>query len=89
MDKIRAHQGIGSTRLYLWSFGSGTDGKSPYAGLIMDVSGNLCGTTFFGGAYIRPDGYGLGTVFKLKPPSTEGGRVRVLRPLNRCLLRTV
>ena len=44
--------------LVLHSF-AGSDGANPYAGLIMDVSGNLYGTTYGGGAY------GYGTVFKL------------------------
>jgi uncharacterized repeat protein (TIGR03803 family) len=29
----------------LWSFGNGSDGQDPQAGLIMDASGNLYGTT--------------------------------------------
>jgi uncharacterized repeat protein (TIGR03803 family) len=37
----------------------GTNGKGPYCGLLMDNSGNLYGTTFFGG----PSGFG--TVFEL------------------------
>jgi uncharacterized repeat protein (TIGR03803 family) len=47
----------------LYSFGSssGTDGDSPYAGLIMDTAGNLYGTTRVGGAF------GRGIVFKLSP----------------------
>jgi uncharacterized repeat protein (TIGR03803 family) len=36
------------------------DGAGPDAGLIMDSSGNLYGTTEYGGAYYS------GTVFKLK-----------------------
>ncbi len=45
----------------LHSFGSsGSDGRSPYAGLI-DVKGTLYGTTEFGGAH------GDGTVFALTP----------------------
>jgi uncharacterized repeat protein (TIGR03803 family) len=39
----------------------GSDGSSPYAGLIADATGNLYGTTFGGGAY------GHGTVFELAP----------------------
>ena len=46
----------------LWSFGNGTDGVHPYAGLIFDAAGgNLYGTTFDGGTY------GAGTVFELSP----------------------
>jgi uncharacterized repeat protein (TIGR03803 family) len=49
----------------LHSFGSSsTDGIYPYAGLI-DESGNLYGTTVYGGAY------GYGTVFKLTPKGIE------------------
>ncbi|MGO9266028.1 MAG: choice-of-anchor tandem repeat GloVer-containing protein [Candidatus Binataceae bacterium] len=52
----------------LWSFGSGSaDGQNPYAGLFMDGSGNLYGTTGAGGHY------GGGTVFELTPPTTSGG----------------
>jgi uncharacterized repeat protein (TIGR03803 family) len=43
----------------LHSFGHGTDGASPYAGLITDAAGDLYGTTYGGGAG------GLGTVFEL------------------------
>jgi uncharacterized repeat protein (TIGR03803 family) len=39
----------------------GSDGSSPYAGLIADATGKLYGTTFGGGAY------GHGTVFELAP----------------------
>jgi uncharacterized repeat protein (TIGR03803 family) len=38
-----------------------TDGKYPYAGLVMDASGNLFGTTRGGGKF------GGGTVFELSP----------------------
>jgi uncharacterized repeat protein (TIGR03803 family) len=34
----------------LYSFTGGSDGGSPYAGLIADSKGNLYGTTFQGGA---------------------------------------
>jgi uncharacterized repeat protein (TIGR03803 family) len=40
---------------------NGKDGKLPLAGLILDVAGNLYGTTYIGGAY------GYGVVFRLSP----------------------
>jgi uncharacterized repeat protein (TIGR03803 family) len=45
----------------LWSFGNGTDGTSPAAGLIFDAAGNLYGTTQTGGTN------GGGMVFELTP----------------------
>ncbi len=43
----------------LYSFGAAPDGKSPVAGLIQDASGNLFGTTLYGGTN------NLGSIFKL------------------------
>jgi uncharacterized repeat protein (TIGR03803 family) len=48
----------GYTERVLYTF-AGNDGANPLAGLIMDSSGNLFGTTGNGGAY------GFGTVFEL------------------------
>jgi uncharacterized repeat protein (TIGR03803 family) len=45
----------------LYSFTGGTDGSCPMSGLIPDSSGNLYGTTQFGG------NFGAGVVFKLAP----------------------
>jgi uncharacterized repeat protein (TIGR03803 family) len=45
----------------LHSFGAGTDGASPVAGVTMDAGGNLYGTTSAGGTYT------YGTVFQLTP----------------------
>jgi uncharacterized repeat protein (TIGR03803 family) len=56
------------TEAILWSFGNGTDGNTLTAGLLMDPSGNLYGTTGGGGA-----NGGAGTVFKLERPSKSGG----------------
>ena len=47
------------TEQVLHSFGNGTDGSGPWAGLIFDAAGNLYGTTRYGGSY------GGGTVFRL------------------------
>jgi uncharacterized repeat protein (TIGR03803 family) len=57
----------GGTYKTLHDFGSGSnDGRHPYAGLVMDSSGNLFGTTYEGGSY---DGlrcfYDCGTAFML------------------------
>jgi uncharacterized repeat protein (TIGR03803 family) len=53
--------GGGWTETVLHSFGNGTDGYSPSAGLIFDAAGNLYGTTPHGGTY---EG---GTVFEVTP----------------------
>ena len=43
------------TEKVLHSFGNGTDGTSPYAGLIFDAAGNLYGTTVNRRSYRRRD----------------------------------
>ena len=44
----------------IWAFGgTAGDGAQPYCDLVMDGSGNLYGTTYYGGAY------NVGTVFEL------------------------
>jgi uncharacterized repeat protein (TIGR03803 family) len=49
------------TETVLHSFGSGSDGRNPVAGLVRDTQGNLYGTTEKGGTH------GGGTVFEVKP----------------------
>jgi uncharacterized repeat protein (TIGR03803 family) len=49
----------------LYSFGPGTDGEYPGAGLIEDAAGNFYGTTGYGGAS------GNGTVYKFSKSGTE------------------
>jgi uncharacterized repeat protein (TIGR03803 family) len=51
---------------------NGKDGKLPLAGLILDVAGNLYGTTYIGGAY------GYGVVFRLAPNADGGWTESVL-----------
>lgn len=51
----------------LYSF-SGSDGSSPFGGVIFDSLGNLYGTTFQGGTS------NFGVVFELSPPGTGGGQ---------------
>ena len=60
---VHSHPMQGTYEL-LYSFGSGTDGRMPAAGLI-DVNGTLYGTTENGGAYNG------GTVFSLSTNGTE------------------
>jgi uncharacterized repeat protein (TIGR03803 family) len=51
----------------LYTFTGGSDGAQPEASLIFDNTGALYGTTYRGGSSAA------GTVFKLSPPSTQGG----------------
>lgn len=51
--------------IVLHNFAGGTDGKNPWGGLIRDSSGNLYGTTYYGGAH------NSGVVYKVDPSGTE------------------
>jgi uncharacterized repeat protein (TIGR03803 family) len=52
--------------------GTGGDGATPVAPLIMDAAGNLYGTTEYGGLYGYECGpNGCGTVFKISPAGKE------------------
>jgi uncharacterized repeat protein (TIGR03803 family) len=53
------------TETVLYSFTGGKDGASPYAGVIRDSTGDLYGTTAFGGSS------GAGVVFELDTTGTE------------------
>ena len=53
------------TETLLYSFGGLNDGQYPMGALVRDASGNLYGTTEWGGAS------GQGTVFKVTPNGTE------------------
>jgi uncharacterized repeat protein (TIGR03803 family) len=64
----------------LYTFTGGSDGGSPYAGLVFDSAGNLYGTTYEGGVNNCIRGnvtYGCGVVFKLSP-SSQGWTESVL-----------
>ena len=65
----------------LHSFGNGTDGYGPFAGLIFDAAGNLYGTTESGGIHqtcpsLPPNG--CGTMFELSPRQDGGWTETVL-----------
>ena len=62
----------------LYSFRGGKDGYVPFGDLVFDKSGNLYGATLFGGGFGYDQcnkfyGY-CGTIFRLTPPKTEGGK---------------
>ncbi len=57
---------IATSESVLWSFDHQPDGVGPQAGLTMDTTGNLYGTTLGGGAH------GEGAVFELTPPTNSG-----------------
>jgi uncharacterized repeat protein (TIGR03803 family) len=59
------------TENVLYAFQGGSDGATPYAGLIRDNAGNLYGATFEGGLNDCPFSSGCGTVFKLAPNGAE------------------
>ena len=64
---------LAATEKVLHNFQSNfRDGFNPDAGLIFDGSGNLYGTTFYGGTY------GAGTVFELTPAKGGGWTEKVL-----------
>lgn len=52
------------TEQVLWSFGGTNDGKFPYAGVAIDIAGNLYGTTS------ETTSSGVGAVFELIPTRT-------------------
>ena len=63
--------GSGWKQTVLYSFNpNGIDGFGPTAGLIFDASGNLYGTTEFGGTGDCTNGFGCGTVFELSPSAS-------------------
>jgi uncharacterized repeat protein (TIGR03803 family) len=58
----------------LYRFRGGADGGKPYGGLVLDMAGNLYGTTAYGGRNkcTSPDGFvGCGTVFRVDPGGKE------------------
>jgi len=66
------HVSGGYTENLLHDFGSGTDGATPYSGVVLDSAGNVYGTTANGGAGEECD-MGCGIVYQLMP--SNGGWV--------------
>jgi uncharacterized repeat protein (TIGR03803 family) len=58
-------KGAAWTEQVIYSFGTGTDGATPVAGVTFDAAGNLYGITSAGGAF------GYGTVFELTPSKSR------------------
>lgn len=65
MSILSTRQAQSQTFTVLYAFGNGTDGGTPYAGVIRDRAGNLYGTTSGGGTVSN------GTVFKLDTAGKE------------------
>ncbi|HEY3638488.1 MAG TPA: choice-of-anchor tandem repeat GloVer-containing protein [Rhizomicrobium sp.] len=64
--ELSPSKGGGWTESVIYSFQGGNDGDGPQGGLVEDSSGNLYGTTSFGGASTHCP-TGCGTVFQLSP----------------------
>ncbi len=73
-----AQKGGAWTEIVLYNFQGGNDGDLPTGPLVFDSAGNLYGTTEFGGGKGTTCdvfyGGNCGTVFKLSPPKTKGGK---------------
>lgn len=61
------------TETILHDFGNGIDGRMPQAGLVLDSSGNLYGTTSYGGTHNNS-----GTVYEVSPAAGGGWTEKVL-----------
>jgi uncharacterized repeat protein (TIGR03803 family) len=67
-ELVRGKQGVWKRKLLHTFKNDGADGCKPYAPVIFDESGNLYGTTAFGGPLgCNGSSYGSGTVFQLVP----------------------
>jgi uncharacterized repeat protein (TIGR03803 family) len=74
--KLTPKSGGAWTESVIYNFQGGSDGGTPYAGLIFDQSGNLYGTTQEGGGTACR--YGCGVVFQLTPQSNGSWTESVL-----------
>lgn len=70
--KLIPHSDGTWTEKVLHSFGQGSDGYAPIAGVTVDSAGNLYGTTVYGGAFSE------GTVYKLTPDGDGNWSEKIL-----------
>ena len=64
------------TVVYVFKGNTSNDGTSPAGGVVIDSSGNLYGTTAYGGTgdcVLLGSKVGCGTVYELSPPKRKGG----------------
>ena len=57
----------------IYSFNGGTDAGYPERTLTLDAAGNIYGATGIGGDPSCGAGTGCGAVFRLAPPTVQGG----------------
>ena len=72
---------LAATEKALYRFTGGNDGANPRGGLVFDSSGNLYGTTTYGGGTNQNRlcaNYGCGVVFELSPNSGGGWSETIL-----------
>jgi uncharacterized repeat protein (TIGR03803 family) len=62
----------------LYAFQGGTDGSYPSGNLLLDGTGNIYGTTIYGGTGTDCGNSGCGTVFELSPNGGESWTKKVL-----------
>jgi len=65
------------TVLYVFKGNAGSDGASPFGGLVIDGAGNLFGATAYGGTgdcVLLGSKLGCGAVFELSPPKQKDGK---------------
>lgn len=68
----------GWSETILYRFSGGLDGSQPISGVVLDSSGNIYGTTGYGGYVCPGDGMGCGVVYKLSPQADGSWRETVL-----------